>query len=264
MKNTKKIILIILVIFCAIITGVAFLLGENVNNNNNNSNNNITNSNNNKNYEISKNITKVNDYEEFFSIQNTINDNVEMTESFYALEIYTNSDSKLNYYFIKGKLIEVLMDDETTSYENANYLLILDRNTNMYMLNKLSDNIADLENYAKNYNINYININGEKRLKNGTDKIDVILSSYIEYYKNLIAFDTEVAYNMLTDNTKAKYYSYENFSSKKYDIYNNISSNVYGYNIEEKEGYNIYNVNDKNFRKITIYEYNVMDFKIEF
>lgn len=259
MKNTKKIILIVLIILCGIITVVAFLLGENDNNNGNN-NNNI----NNDNYEISKSFTKVNDYREFFSIQNTVNDNLELTENFYALEIYTNNDSKLNYYFVKGKLIEVLMDDETTSYNNVNYLLMVNNLTQKYIITKLSNNIDNLEDYVKNYNVEYIKINGEKTLKSGSDKIDIIMSNYIEYYKNMIYFDTEVAYNMLTDNTKAKYYSYDYFYNQRYNIYNRLSSNVYGYNIEEKDGYNIYNANDKDFNKITIYEYNVMDFKIEF
>lgn len=259
MKDTKKIIIIVVAIICGILTIIALLLGNKENNNSNNNSNN-----NNENYQISKTFTKVNEYEEFFSIQNTINGNLELTTHFNALEMYSNNDSKVNYYFVKGTLSQVLMDDETSSYKSVVYLLIVNNKTKSYLLSTLNNNIIDLEKYANNYNVQYREIDSDKKLVNGTEKIDVILSNYIDYYKNLLFFNPQSAYNMLTNTTKSKYNGYEDFYNNLIEVYESVSSNVYGYNIEEKDDYNIYNINDAKYNKITIIEYGIMDFKIEF
>lgn len=205
----------------------------------------------------------VDDYEEFFSIQSSINDieNVEMDTSYFVQEIYINTISNTYYYFIRiTKFAE--FDDPVDKY----LLLILDKNTDHYELNEINDIISDLESYAKNYNIKEKSINSGSMLMRGNGSTKNILTVYLEYFKILLIKDSQAAYNMLADDTKAKYIDYNDFDSNVINIYESLSSGIFsiGSDDTKNDDIKIYSFEDNNRNKITIYEESIMNFKISY
>jgi len=125
MNNSKKKILIGIAVILLLVTLIVIFLGNREKEPIDNKNNGTPVA------EISKTFSKVNDYKEYFSIENTISQTLALTEAFFAKEIYTNNDSTTRYYIVNGCITEVLMDDETTNYnKSVNYLLIVGMRNN--------------------------------------------------------------------------------------------------------------------------------------
>ena len=144
----------------------------------------------------------------------SISETLNLTEQYYALEMYVNDDVKLKYYFVKGHVAEVEMDDETAKLKNANYLVIVDSDTNKYETVTLNNNIVDLKSYANSYNVVYKKVVSDKVLKDSTKNISVILNFYVEYFKTMLFHNPQTAYKMLDSKTKAKYPSYFEFQNQ--------------------------------------------------
>lgn len=257
MEKTKKIIIITLIcIFIIITILVIYLSGyiEDTKVTNNNSNNEITQ----KNY-----FKKVSSYDEFFSIQNTLNNNSnELNTSFIIQKLYLNRIGQTKYYFINCSKLESDIGAETIDYDkNIYYLLVA--NNNKYNLVELND-IDDLEYYARNYQVVDKAISSNKTLQKGHTSEQNILTIYIEYFKDMLILDTEFAYSMLDDETKKDYISYSDFYNQVINNYNKLSSKIFAYNKQEDDDINTYYIEDDNRNKIVITEYGIMDFKISY
>jgi len=203
---------------------------------------------------------KIDDYNTFFSIQSTINSDssIDINTSYIVNEIYVNND----YYFIHCDLIE------GSNYYKDEYLLLkLDSNSNNYELTKIDENVVDLEKYAKNYNVQPISIinNNNKYMSVQTSILNV-LTTYVNYFKKMLLYDVDKAYNMLSDDTKAKYVDINDFKVKHMEIYSNLSSKIFSLNINEEQDNKTktYYFEDDNRNKITIYEDSIMNFKISY
>lgn len=255
MKNGKKTIIITLILIFVLITILVIYLSSKAENNPNK--NNINGVNNEKIFK------KVDDYDEFFSVQNTLNDGNELNTSFVIQELYLNRISNTKYYFIKCSKLKSDIGAETIDYDkNIYYILIA--NNNQYKLSEINGHINDLENYAKNYQVQDITINSGSTLKRGYTSEETILTIYIEYFKDMLILDTELAYNMLSEETKENYTSYTDFYNQVINIYNKLSSKVFAYNKKEQDENNIYYIEDDNRNKIVITESGIMDFKISY
>lgn len=258
MKDRKKIILIILAIVFILIIILAIILG--MRNNNSNiidGNNNESMSNNQKTFK------KVDNYKEFFSIQNTLNDNKKLSTSYVITELYLNQIGNTKYYFINCSSFESDMFLETINYDNNNYYLLI-ANNNYYELIRINEEIIDLMVYAKNYDVKIKNINNGQSLKNGETTEENVISIYLTYFKDLLISNPELAYNMLDDTTKKKYSDYNNFYNNIINIYNKLSAKIFAYNKDANNNKNVYHIEDNNRNKIIIYENNIMDFKISY
>lgn len=265
MKDRKKIILIILAILTILIILLVLFLnlkgGNNSTGNTGNQGNvNIGDGNATSNQ---KKFKKVDDYEEFFSIQNTLNDTENLSVSYVIKELYLNQISDTKYYFINCNTFESDMILETVNYKKNNYYLVI-VNNGYYELKKIDEDIEDLMTYAKNYSVETKKISNGKRLKNGETKETNIISLYLTYFKDILISDTESAYDMLTKETKEKYINYTDFYNSVINIYNNISTKVFAYNKKEENNKKVYYIEDDNRNKIVIYEEDIMNFKISY
>ncbi|MBQ6686943.1 MAG: hypothetical protein IJN03_00275 [Bacilli bacterium] len=255
MQKNKKIILGILLLIFFLIVVIAVVLGNKTGNNENPNTGIET--------EEKDRMELVDDYEEFFSVQATINDidNVEMDSSYVAKEIYIHSISKTRYYFIRCiKMSE--FDDSTDVY----LLLIVDGKNNSYELEEIKEHIDDLQKYAADYNVVIKNINSSNILLSGSSEPKNVLTSYLEFFKKLLIKDSYAAYNMLHTDTKSKYIDYNDFDANVVNIYQKLSSGIFSYSVKDSNDSEIktYYFEDDNRNKIVIYEESIMNFKISF
>lgn len=217
-----------------------------------------------ENPQITKRFERVKDYEEFFNIQSTLNDfgNVDISSTYTIKELFVKSINNIHYYFINACKFS-----EMDYVKNEYYILILDKSTKSYELSKINENITNLEDYAKNYDVIELNIKSSKKLISNNFSTENLLVIYMEYFKQLLIYDPIIAYNLLTDSAKSNYFGYEDFNAKKFDIYNNLSSQIFSfYEAEQKdsEWQKIYYFEDNNRNKVTIYEEDIMNFKISY
>jgi len=298
MEEHKKKVIILISVILVFIALIAILLGiifkdEKVDNP-------ISTPNNNQEDIISKDIVRLNESEDFFGIQKAINNyyllltnkktnelmqaldadykkeknintnnlyNVIKSDyeniSFIAKEIYYNPNSSITYYFVNGYLIDMKMLEEDFYYEGSiNYLIIKNKNNN-YVIKPL-DNNTNIESIAKSYVINNKDIDNNYRLSFDTISEESKLTSYITEFMSLLMYDNKRAYQLLDDNTKNKYLGYDDFNSKLVEIYNTLSSKIFSYSSSNKNGKTIYNIIDDKQNNITIYENNIMDYKIAY
>jgi len=206
-----------------------------------------------KNYIIENSITSNNVLEklniEYQSANFTIND------------VYYNENSLITYYFITGDVFNITdYETDNFSYDKNVSFLVIEKNS-YYVLIPLKNNI-DIKTYSNNYNIKDIEIeknnNFVKKEINENNK----LINYINYFKNLVIFNPEKAYNMLNEETKLKYSNYDDFYDKSIDIYNNLSTNVFASSKQEYSDRIEYEIKDQKQNKITIIEYRIYKYTI--
>ena len=291
-NKAKKKILIIVGIILASIACLTIILSSMINNDPGNTPN--------KNESMKKEITLLENEATFFNIEKSINDyyylltnsknndlytilekdyiiennitidnilekieNKYSSTSYKAKEIYYNKDSVVTYYFINGYFIDTSMsEDDFKYYENVNYLVIVSENNN-YVIRPLSNNI-NIEEYAKSYSLDYIEINNNFKISSANISEKNKLTIYINEFLNLLFLDTNKAYNMLDENTKNNYNNYNDFKSNINDIYSKLSSVVFSYSVKKIGNINEYDIIDNKQNKIKITEYNTMNYKIYF
>jgi len=211
---------------------------------------------------IEKKNGKVDAYEEFLSIQATVNDinNVGISTSYVVKEVYLNSISNTYYYFVKCCKFDEF------GYEPNVYLLLIVDNNNFYELHEINEQIDNLELYAKNYEIEEKQISSSNKLLEGNFSAKNILIMYLEYFKQMLIYDSYTAYNMLYEDTKQKYLDYNDFKNNALNIYENLSSEIFSLNLDEQDEQEnkIYKFEDNNRNKIVIYEEDIMNFKISY
>ena len=212
----------------------------------------------NEDYKYSHNITENN------VLTNIVLDNESV--SFNVEEAYYNADSDITYYFLKGYIIGESFLDAATYNDNIYFLIIVDVDDN-YVVMPLN-NINNLEEYAKNYQIENLDINNNSQFE--IVKLDDKnkISNYINKFSDLMFLDSNKAYNMLDVKTKAVYPNIDDFNNNINNIYQNIKTKFNYFEKEEYEDNINYNVqtrdNDGNTISISIIEYYPYDYKIGF
>ncbi len=295
-KNNQKFILIFIVILLVLTSVMAVFINMNIKDNNNDDQNNNIPSNE---PVINKEISRLNNDEEYFAVQKAINDvfglinntnellnyfdedfinennlnesnilnYLKVTQKnnldFIVEEIYYNDNSNITYYFTKCYSMEYEVGEDKVSYSpNKYYLLIVDMN-NHFVLKPL-DNVDNLETYAKSYDIKEVAINNNTDFKKQetSDKNRII--NYINNFVNLLYLDTSKAYDMLDDETKKQYTNLDSFINDIDNIYSKLFTNFKALNKEENADNIIYKAQNKDMETISITEYYPNDYKIGF
>lgn len=298
-KYQKKVLIIVFAIL-ALISVIAIIWSLFIKNGSQSGQiDNPTNPNNTTNL-LKKDISLLEDYNEFFTVSNIINDyydcliskNVkdilnlldddykkEMgvqsnnvlnilgsnyhTVTYTPMEIYYNKGSIITYYFVNGYMEDVSLDDESSVYsDNINFLVIVNKQTRKYAITPLKNNI-NIESYAKNYELEEKELN-YNYYKTVNTSLESVLITYLNVFRDLLFLDNERAYQMLDENTKKNYESYQDFSLQKDNIYEYIPSNIFGYSVTENGTQKIYKITDENKNEIIIYEDEIMNFHISY
>lgn len=298
MRDNSKKLIIIIVILLSITSIIALYFGFRTNNNEEpNNGGSVSTPGTSGSTSINKEISLLTNEEEYFKIQNTINDyytklvvkdnegiynildenyilenNITKTNvtniiysdyetvNYTAKEIYYNKNSLVTYYFVNGYVFnQTIMEDDFSYEKNANYIVIVKNGS--YIIKPLPSQI-DIENYAKNYDIKDLEINSKTKLVETSINEKNKLVTYIAEFMNLLILDSERAYNMLDEETKNKYLSFDDFYSQRYNIYNNFSTNIFAISKNEDEDNTVYSIKDSNQKTIKITEIRVMDYRI--
>lgn len=175
-------------------------------------------------------------------------------------------NNNLYYYFVNGYIQD--SDYEEGDYylydNNVNCMVILNKKNKTYSIYPLYE-LNDYSNFINNYdfledsvmNTKYdsFNLTGTKRL-----------TYYLARFTNMLYMDSEKAYGMLEEEfKKEKYSTYEDFINDRDNIYNRIKTQLHSFLIEEEtDDYVLYKVIDKDYNIIYIYEYEVMNYTLEF
>lgn len=183
--------------------------------------------------------------------------------SFTTTEIYYNKDSVITYYFVNGFLEDVdPRDDSVQYYKNIMYMVIVDKNKNTFIISPVTTN-GTIEEYANSYPLEEKIINNNAyRLYNTIE--ENVLQTYLMTFQSLLFLDNKEAYDMLDSDTKSKYLNYEDFLAQVENIYDSIGTKIFGYAKKEENGGITYRIVDDKERHFTIYETRVMDFKIAY
>ena len=295
-KNNQKFIIIVIASLLILTSLLAVLISSNIKENNNGSNMSNNNIPSNKPI-INKEISRLNDSDEYFTVQNVINyfydvreqnntkelfdllnkeyisnngitednilDNINLANdnvNFNAEEIYYNVRSNITYYFLKGYLVGDSFIKEDTYNDNVYFLVIVDIDNN-YVIMPLND-IKNIEEYAKNYDIKEIEINNNTKFRITELEDQDKIINYINTFTDLMFLDVNKAYDMLDEETKEIYSSKNLFTNNINSIYENLFTSFYATSMKENEDNNVYKVQDRNYNTITITEYYPNDYKI--
>ena len=292
MKNNQKIILIFIIILLVFTSFLAIFISSNINDKE------IDNVNNSSNKpRINKQITRLDDFDELYAVQNSINtifSNIEnpsellkyfdndyiisnnLTENnilnfldinmdYYSLtveEIYYNDNSDITYYFVKGYVMQYSMLGDAKYFKDRYYLLVVDQNSH-YSLRPLY-NITNLEEYAKNYALVETTINNNSIFRRNKIEDETKIITYINNFSVLMFLDSAKAYNMLDDETKESYPNIISFNNDRENINNSLFTKFNATSIKENEDNTVYKVQGFRQSTITITEYYPNDYKIGF
>ena len=292
MKNNQKIILIFIIILLVFTSFLAIFISSNIKDKD------VDNVNNSSNKpRINKQITRLDDFDELYAVQNSINtifSNIEnpsellkyfdndyiisnnLTENnilnfldinmdYYSLtveEIYYNDNSDITYYFVKGYVMQYSMLGDAKYFKDRYYLLVVDQNSH-YSLRPLY-NITNLEEYAKNYALGETTINNNSSFIRNKIEDETKIITYINNFLVLMFLDSTKAYNMLDDETKESYPSIISFNNDRENINNSLFTKFNATSIKENEDNTVYKVQGFRQSTITITEYYPNDYKIGF
>ena len=318
MKSNKTFILVLIIIILIIISLLIYYFSDDSSNfsisntisnivskPNENTNTNSSNNKSNNNtiiYEDHPNLENVIDYNNYFTINNIINDYYKKiinndTESlldiidksyiisnklnktninslyqnnyqditYYSKEMYFKSKNNIMYYFVSGETESYNFTEDTLEENtNINYLVIIDSNNNSYSITPLD--VEVVFNYGSIYNMldnKEIESNANNKYANVSYSDEDISILYIAYYKNILFINSEKAYDMLTNSYKLKYNDYEDFFNNIPNIYESLTTKFLGSSASGDNGKRTYNIITTNEIKITIYENSIMNFNIE-
>ncbi len=176
-------------------------------------------------------------------------------------EGYYNKDSDVTYYFIKGYVIfSPFEGGEITYYDNITFLVIVDSKSH-YVIKPLTE-IADLEAYAKAYDLQEKTFEGTNLFKKQDTNVKNKIKIYLDNFKTLLSVDSRKAYAMLDENTLKNYQTYESFQFDIGDINAFLFTDYETMQQVQKGDSIIYTVQKYNFDTITITEQSPMNYKI--
>ncbi len=296
MKQKKKVIIIIIVLLI-IFTVTVLLLVNNSDDDNNETPGNNTNTNIDNSSIEDVRINTLEDEDRFFTLQRIINnyydiirsndaerlynvlvenyiynnnitvnnvlsvlDNSYEDTSYIAKDIQYIEGENITYYIINGYLLnQIIVTEELQYNSDVNFMVIIKNNT--YAIYPLQD--VDINEFLERYDFkNDENINFANTYTNVFVVVENKLTTYINEFLTLMFVDSQRAYNMLSDESKDLYGSLDNFNQRLYNIYQSISPVVFSYYVNELDDYVEYDIIDNNTNRITIYEYNTMNYSI--
>lgn len=183
--------------------------------------------------------------------------------SFLIKKIYFLEGETITYYFINGYLLnQYIYNEEVKYYGDVNYMIIVNSNKS-YRIYPLTD--SNFNDFANNFVFrDNLSINSNFSLKFNEISEKNKLVTYINQYKLLMYVDVDYAYSLLTDNAKNNYLSISDYENNIDNIYNKLSSVIFSFSKDNNDEFVLYNIIDNNNNKIKIYEYNTMDYKIDY
>ena len=295
MKQKKKVIIIIIVLLIIFTVTVLLLVNNSDDNNETPGNNTNTNIDNSSIEDVR--INTLEDEDRFFTLQRIINnyydiirsndaeilynvlvenyiynnnitvnnvlsilDNSYEDTSYIAKDIQYIEGENITYYIINGYLLnQIIVTEELQYNSDVNFMVIIKNNT--YAIYPLQD--VDINEFLERYDFkNDENINSANTYTNVFVVVENKLTTYINEFLTLMFVDSQRAYNMLSDESKDLYGSLDNFNQRLYNIYQSISPVVFSYYVNELDDYVEYDIIDNNTNRITIYEYNTMNYSI--
>lgn len=208
--------------------------------------------------------------DESFKIDNDINeDNLFNIIEIYSGDISINA-SKIEYvkvrnnyiYYVKGKIIENIMDEKKEIYDNFEIIVMTD-------FNNLSVSLYPIKN--KNYkkivdSIKKVNI--EKNDNNIITNSELITKEqicviYLSDYLDKIINDFDLAYKVLSDDMKKKYLTKDSYKEYVNNNMKNLTTVADKCKLEEIGDNRIYTVIDKNDNSYIFTEETIMNYKID-
>lgn len=208
--------------------------------------------------------TRLKDSNKFFEINNLINQATseyeDMSYSYMSKQIFYKQTDLITTYFVNGFVIKG--QKEIIYNDNINYLIRVQGAT--YELEKLN-NIDDIKTYANNYEETKKELNSELIIPTyeieDQSKESNKLIYYLMVFQNLLKYNSNDAYNYLSDNMKDKY-NQTTLSNNSSNIIINMPAYIESYTTNNDKS--IYYLTLQGGKKVTIYEDGVMNFKIEF
>lgn len=187
-------------------------------------------------------------------------DNSYEDTSYIAKDIQYIEGENITYYIINGYLLnQIIVTEELQYNSDVNFMVIIKNNT--YAIYPLQD--VDINEFLERYDFkNDENINFANTYTNVFVVVENKLTTYINEFLTLMFVDSQRAYNMLSDESKDLYGSLDNFNQRLYNIYQSISPVVFSYYVNELDDYVEYDIIDNNTNRITIYEYNTMNYSL--
>lgn len=187
-------------------------------------------------------------------------DNSYEDTSYIAKDIQYIEGENITYYIINGYLLnQIIVTEELQYNSDVNFMVIIKNNT--YAIYPLQD--VDINEFLERYDFkNDENINATNTYTNVFVVVENKLTTYINEFLTLMFVDSQRAYNMLSDESKDLYGSLDNFNQRLYNIYQSISPVVFSYYVNELDDCVEYDIIDNNTNRITIYEYNTMNYSI--
>lgn len=199
----------------------------------------------------------------FFTLQEIINNDVQndyyMQNSYTIENVYVKNYDLINIYFVNGFYIG--RNEEADYKQNQNY--VVKTKGILYESYKLN-NVTDIKEYAENYDEEDITVNSKNVLPTVKYDEKEKLVFYIATFKNLLEVDYQKSYSYLTKKAQDKYSDEDNFGNQKDIISVDIQTSIKDYQKEVKKDETVYRITTSSNKTITIYEYGLMNYKIEY
>lgn len=221
MKKKQIIIIIItLIVLLMLCGGILILLGKLKNNENN-----IDTSQDAPELEVETELQRVASKNVLLTAEKIINDNLESSQKFYIEDAYYQEievDVEAKIY-IYGRLFYNNYSNNKTMYIilNTNYdNMLYDEKIEKDGITKTEYDIiiANLKEQTTTTKLSSYDSTKKFTLKNATD--EDIITRYLEYYQNMVLYDTKDAYDLLN----------EDYKNKRFGSYNSFEEYVNDYN----------------------------------
>lgn len=245
----------------------------------------------------SEKLEAVNEYNNFFSVNNYINNyinnisknnselvynlldqkyleknNITKDNIFDNINNYPSNSSinisnmeyvkiKNNYlYYIEGKIYQNTFDSQNIIDDNFKIIVMIDFNNQTYSIYPLEDNYKKIIDNIKKITI-------EKNNDNNISKSDLVTKEqvciiYLSDFINKINTDINSSYDLLSDNMKKEYTldTYKTYISNNLNKITTLADKCY---LDKKEEQRIYSVIDKNGNKFTFKENKIMNYTVD-
>lgn len=221
MKKKQIIIIIItLIVLLMLCGGILILLGKLKNNENN-----IDTSQDAPELEVETELQRVASKNVLLTAEKIINDNLESSQKFYIEDAYyqeieVDVEAKIYIYgrlfynnYSNNKTMYIILN---TNYDNMLYDEKIEKDG--ITKTKYDSIIANLKEQTTTTKLSSYDSSKKFTLKNATD--EDIITRYLEYYQNMVLYDTKDAYDLLN----------EDYKNKRFGSYNSFEEYVNDYN----------------------------------
>lgn len=221
MKKKQIIIIIItLMVLLMLCGGILILLGKLKNNENN-----IDTSQDAPELEVETELQRVASKNVLLTAEKIINDNLESSQKFYIEDAYyqeieVDVEAKIYIYgrlfynnYANNKTMYIILN---TNYDNMLYDEKIERDG--ITKTEYDSIIANLKEQTTTTKLSSYDSSKKFTLKNATD--EDIITRYLEYYQNMVLYDTKDAYDLLN----------EDYKNKRFGSYNSFEEYVNDYN----------------------------------